>query len=73
MKRKDGNYVVCHSNRHDMLPTGFYNLNGRIVSEKRDAALFPELTDCMRFVEKYSIHLGHRNYIGFINSAEREV
>ncbi len=58
-------FIVCCSNRHDLLPTGYYNLNGIVVPSKVLAARFDELLDAVKFVEKHGIELGPECYIGF--------
>jgi len=68
MKMEKRYFVVCRSTAEDMTPTGFYDIDGHIVSNEKGAALFVELLDCVRFVEWWSIPLGKENYIGFIRS-----
>jgi hypothetical protein len=71
-RRTEGRFLICCTTRDDMLPTGFYDLAGRIVSNENDAVLFSDLMDCSRFVERWSIPLGRENYIGFIVFRDRQ-
>ena len=69
MKTKaEGYFVVCNSTRHDMIPTGFYDMTGEIISNRDSVALFSQLEDCLQFIEKHHIPLGHQNYIGFLQA-----
>ena len=56
-------YVIAHSTRKNMIPTGFYDSTGKVVRKASWAARFDHLTDILDFVEAHGIKLDRENFV----------
>ncbi len=58
-------YVICTGSRPYLLPTGYYDPNGKRVENGADAARFRDLEELFKFAREHGIELGLDCYIGF--------
>ncbi len=66
MKAERRSYIICASSREDLLPTSYYDPNGKLILDKHGVAKFLELEQVFEFVAKYQINLGNSAYIDLI-------
>ncbi|MGO9020123.1 MAG: hypothetical protein ACLQVJ_17440 [Syntrophobacteraceae bacterium] len=59
-------YIVCASSREDMLPTSYYDPNGKLILDKHGVAKFLELEQVFEFIAKHEINLGDKAYVGLM-------
>jgi hypothetical protein len=63
MKGERRSYIICASSREDMLPTSYYDPNGKLIPDKHGAAKFLELEQVLGFIAKHQIKLGNKAYV----------
>ena len=56
-------YIICASSREDMLPTSYYDPNGKLILDKHGVAKFLELEQVFEFIAKHRINLGNSAYV----------
>ncbi|MGA3115422.1 MAG: hypothetical protein ABSF90_13440 [Syntrophobacteraceae bacterium] len=59
-------YIICASSREDMLPTSYYDPNGKLILDKNGVAKFLELEHVFEFIAKHEINLGDKAYVGLM-------
>ncbi|MGA3117730.1 MAG: hypothetical protein ABSF90_25265 [Syntrophobacteraceae bacterium] len=59
-------YIICASSREDMLPTSYYDPNGKLILDKHSAAKFFELEHVFEFIAKHEVNLGDKAYVGLL-------
>jgi hypothetical protein len=66
MKKESRFYIICASLREDMIPTSYYDPNGKLITDKHCVARFWELEHLLEFIAKHEIKLGNNAYIGLL-------
>jgi hypothetical protein len=63
MKAERSYYIICASSREDLLPTSYYDPNGKLILDKHGVAKFLELEQVFEFIAKHRINLGNSAYV----------
>jgi len=66
MKAERSYYIICASSREDLLPTSYYDPNGKLILDKNGVAKFLELEHVFEFIAKHEINLGDKAYVGLM-------
>ncbi len=61
-----GYFIVCATTRPDLLPTSYFDSDGKQVAGEANAAKFCELEQAHKFIEDYHIELGGNFHIGVL-------